>query len=66
MKEKFKCGIKAGAVVIIFLISDMLFTKIYTFFLMNLNVEEHLLRLYVPIERHLLLCYWLFRFLFWG
>lgn len=54
MLEKFKWGIKSGAAVIAFLVSDMLFTEIYAFFLMNLNMEEHLLRLYFPIGSSLI------------
>lgn len=54
MLEKFKWGIKSGVAVIAFLISDMLFTEIYAFFLMNLDMDESLLRLYFPIGSSLI------------
>ena len=40
MPEKIKWGIKSGAAVAAFLISDVLFTEIYALFLMRLNLEE--------------------------
>ena len=44
MKEKIKWGLKAGSAVIVFLISDILLSEIYAFLLMNLDMEEHLIR----------------------
>ncbi|MDE7285004.1 MAG: CPBP family intramembrane metalloprotease [Lachnospiraceae bacterium] len=46
MKEKFKLGLKAGSAVIAFLISDSLLTEIYALFLMNLDMDEHLIRIF--------------------
>lgn len=44
MKEKIKWGVKAGCAVIAFLISDIVFTEIYAFLLMNIDIDEHWIR----------------------
>lgn len=49
MKEKIKWGVKAGCAVIAFLISDVLISEIYAFFLMNLDMEEHWVRTFYRI-----------------
>lgn len=49
MKEKIKLGLKAGSAVIAFLISDILLSEIYAFLLMNLDMDEHLIRIFYRI-----------------
>ncbi len=49
MKEKIKLGLKTGSAVIAFLISDVLLSEIYALLLMNLEMEEHWIRIFYRI-----------------
>lgn len=49
MKEKFKWGLKAGSAVVAFLISDILLTEIYALLFMNLDMDEHWIRIFYRI-----------------